>query len=103
MFTKEFERIYYTRQEIRAYFFRGYKLEGTELVSDICCNLDPPYEIICVTVQDYFDRKQCDSLLGFVFVMNTNYGYIDYPSMNVEVTAFKGTGAVNAVETDIAE
>ena len=74
-FTTWFEGIYYTLQEIGAYFFRGINLEGTEVPSDVLRNQAPPYEIVCVTLQDYFNRKECDNLLGRVFATNANRGY----------------------------
>ena len=74
-----------------------------KVFSDVCRNLDPPYEIICVTSHKYFNRKQYNGILEWVFVMNTNCGYIDYELMNAEILAFGENGVVNGVDPDVAE
>ena len=99
----DFEHVYYVRRETRMFFFCGYILEGTEVFIHICCSLDPPYEIVCVTLQDYFDRKQSRDLLDQVFMTNTNCGHIDCELMNAEVLAFTENRVVVRVDPDLAE
>ena len=64
------------------FFFCRYLLEGTQVFINICRGLDPPDEIECVTLQDYFNRKQSRDLLDQVFMTNTYCRYINYELMN---------------------
>jgi hypothetical protein len=68
-------------------------------MSDVFSNLDPLCEIVCLILQDYFMKKGCTNLLGWVFIMNNRNMYIDFKRMNVEIAVFEGNNVVVGVNT----